>query len=85
VVAFCKAVKFSSIHFDTLIDTLSVAEKFEKITTKCKSDALYVYFAVDWNNYLIVNFVVSIHRDIFEAIQLILPCEPKFVYSDHLP
>jgi len=94
-VTLSKATKFSPIHFDVL----SVDEKFEKVisknksdtpkdksdTPKNKSDTLYVYLAVSWDSYFIANFVVSMNRDTFEAIQLISPCEPKLVYSDGLP
>jgi len=64
---------------------LSVDEKFEKITSKDKSDTLYVCLAVGWDSYFIANFVVSMNRDTFEAIQSISPCKPKFVYSGGLP
>ncbi|ODN29666.1 DDE-type integrase/transposase/recombinase [Fervidobacterium thailandense] len=74
------AIKFTPIHFEVLC----VDEKFEKLASKGKTDTIYVFLAVSFDNYLIANFRVSLNRDTLEAIKLIFPCQPKLVLSDGL-
>ncbi|WP_372590082.1 DDE-type integrase/transposase/recombinase [Fervidobacterium thailandense] len=78
--ALSSAIKFTPIHFEVLC----VDEKFEKLASKGKTDTVYVFLAVSFDNYLIANFRVSLNRDTLQAIKLISPCQPKLVLSDGL-